>query len=144
MQVKQVSVFIENISGRLAEISRILGQNNIDIRALSIADTAEFGILRLITNDPDVAVSVLKEYGFSVGTTEVIAICVDDAPGGLSKSLSCLEQNEIGIEYMYAFIGNSQDNKALVIIRVEDTMKAIEVLKNCAIDIISPEMIYSM
>ena len=144
MQVKQVSIFLENVSGRLAEVSRALGQNSIDIRALSIADTTEFGILRLIVNDPDLAVSVLKEAGFSVGTTEVIAICVDDSPGGLTGALTCLENNEIGIEYMYAFIGCSADNKALVIIRVERTDKAIEVLNNCGIATVPPKEIYSM
>jgi hypothetical protein len=144
MQVKQVSVFIENISGRLAEVSRVLGQNNVNIRALSIADTSEFGILRLIVNDPDLAASLLKKDGFSVGTTEVIAICVDDSPGGLTDALTCLEHNEIGIEYMYAFIGSSDPEKALVILRVEDTEKAIEVLNNCGIDTVPPNKIYTM
>lgn len=144
MQVKQVSIFLENVSGRLAEVSRVLGRNNIDIRALSIADTSEFGILRLIVNDPDKASSVLKKEGFSVGTTDVIAICVDDTPGGLTDALDCLESNEVGIEYMYAFIGSSEDNRALVIIRVEDTEKAIEELGNCGITTLPPEKIYSM
>lgn len=144
MQVKQVSIFLENKSGRLAEVSRVLGNKNIDIRALSIADTTEFGILRLIVNDPDMAVSALKDYGFSVGTTEVIAICVDDTPGGLSDALTCLEKNNVGIEYMYAFIGNTGDNKALVILRVEDIEKAMDVLKISGITTISSDRIYNM
>ncbi|MGI6621813.1 MAG: acetolactate synthase [Clostridiaceae bacterium] len=144
MFVKQVSVFLENKSGRLAEVSRILGQNSIDIRALSIADTAEFGILRLIVNNPDLAVEVLTEKGFSVGTTEVIAIRVDDKPGGLSQALNCLEENDIGIEYMYAFIGNVGSCKALVIIRVDDVQYAMETLEKNNIEIVPSEKIYGM
>jgi hypothetical protein len=144
MLVKQVSVFLENKSGRLAEVSRILGQNSIDIRALSIADTAEYGILRLIVNNPDLAVKVLSEEGFSVGTTEVIAISVDDRPGGLSRALTCLQENNIGIEYMYAFIGNVGQSKALVIIRVDDIQYAIETLKKNNIETMPAEKIYSM
>jgi len=144
MFVKQVSVFLENKSGRLAEVSRILGQNSIDIRALSIADTAEFGILRLIVNNPDLAVEVLTEKGFSVGTTEVIAIRVDDKPGGLSQALNYLEENDIGIEYMYAFIGNVGSCKALVIIRVDDVQYAMETLEKNNIEIVPSEKIYGM
>ncbi len=142
--VKQVSVFLENKSGRLAEVSRILGRNSIDIRALSIADTAEFGILRLIVNNPDLAVKVLSDKGFSVGTTEVIAIRVDDKPGGLSEALNCLEENDIGIEYMYAFIGNVGSSKALVIIRVDDVQNALEILDKNNIETVPAEQIYSM
>lgn len=137
MQVKQVSVFLENKSGRLAEVARILVSKNIDIKALSIADTTEFGILRLIVNSPDSAVEVLRENNFSVGITEVIAICVDNNPGGLSVALNCLEDNNIGIEYMYSYIGNTGDGKAIIIIRVEDTQNAINVLKSKGIDIMS-------
>jgi len=144
MMVKQVSVFLENKSGRLAEVSRILGRNSIDIRALSIADTAEFGILRLIVNNPDLAVKVLSDKGFSVGTTEVIAIRVDDKPGGLSEALNCLEENDIGIEYMYAFIGNVGSSKALVIIRVDDVQNALEILDKNNIETVPAEQIYSM
>lgn len=142
MLLKQVSIFLENKSGRLAEVSRILGKNNIDISALSIADTTEFGILRLIVNNPDVAVEVLNEHGFTVRTTDVIAICVDDKPGGISKALDCLEKNDVGIEYMYAFIGNAGNDKALVIIRVEDIEHALEVLNKNDIKIIPADEIY--
>ncbi len=144
MLLKQVSIFLENKSGRLAEVSRILGNNNIDISALSIADTTEFGILRLIVNNPDLAVKVINEQGFTVATTEVIAICVDDKPGGISKALDCLEENHIGIEYMYAFIGNTRKDKALVIIRVEDVQLALDVLAKNNIEIIPADEIYNM
>lgn len=144
MLVKQVSVFLENKSGRLAEVSRILGKKNIDISALSIADTTEYGILRLIVNKPEEAVVALKENGFSVRTTDVIAISVSDKPGGLAKALDQLELNQIGIEYMYAFLGNNGLGKAIVILRVEDTESAIEILKNEDIDIMPSDEIYRL
>lgn len=144
MLVKQVSVFLENKSGRLAEVSRILGENNIDIKALSIADTTEYGILRIIVNDPELTVSVLKDKGFSVRTNNVIAVSVSDKPGGLLEALECLHRNHIGIEYMYAFIGNIEMGKAIVILRVEEKEKAIDVLQKSGIDLIESSRIYSL
>jgi hypothetical protein len=144
MLVKQVSVFLENKSGRLAEVTRVLGEAGIDISALSIADTTEFGILRLIVNNPDRAVGVLKDSGFSVGTTEVIAISVDDQPGGLARALSILEKNGIGIEYMYAFLGSARTGKAIVIIRVEESARAIEALSASDVDIMPSADIYRL
>ena len=144
MFVKQVSVFLENKLGRLAEVSHVLGQNNIDISALSIADTTEYGVLRLIVNRPEKAAEILKEDGFSVTTTDVIAISVGDRPGGLTKALDCLHQNHVDIEYMYAFIGRSETGKATVILRVEDTEKAVDVLKKSGIDIMPSSEIYRL
>lgn len=144
MLVKQVSVFLENKSGRLAEVTRIMGEAGIDISALSIADTSEFGILRLILNNPDLAVTVLKNNGFSVGTTEVIAISVEDIPGGLSQVLSILELNNIGIEYMYAFTGSTKTGKAIVILRVEDSDRAVEILVDSGIDVMPSKEIYRL
>jgi len=143
MLVKQISVFLENKSGRLADVTRILGKNDIDIGALSIADTTDFGVLRLIVNDPEKAEKVLKEEGFSVGITNVIAIGVEDKPGGLSVALEVLEKEGIGIEYMYAFVGKSE-NQALVILRVEDSDKAVSVLKENNICVLSAEQVYSL
>jgi len=143
MLIKQISVFLENKSGRLAEVTRILGQNNIDISALSIADTTDFGILRLIVNNPDMAEKVLRENEFTVSSTEVIGISVEDKPGGLSKALSVLEKSEIGIEYMYAFVGKCTD-EALVIIRVDDSENAIDVLKKNGIKVLSAENVYKL
>lgn len=144
MQVKQVSIFLENKSGRLAEVTRVLGSRGIDINALSIADTTEFGILRLIVDNPDGAVEVLREHGFTVGITEVIAICVDNKPGGLSVALNHLEKNNIGIEYMYSYIGNTGEGKAIIIIRVEDTQNALDVLTENKVDIMPANEIYSL
>src|SRR5512133_1303085 len=99
MKVEQISIFIENKSGRLAEVSRILGEDNINIRALSLADTSDFGILRLIVNDCEKAKAVLKDKGFTVSKTEVVAVEVPDRPGGLSSILQTLDAVQINVEY---------------------------------------------
>ncbi len=143
MLIKQISVFIENKSGRLAEVTQILGQNAIDISALSVADTTDFGILRLIVNNPDKAEKVLKDNEFTVSSTNVIGIAVEDKPGGLSKALTLLEKQGIGIEYMYAFVGKSSD-EALVIIRVDEADKAIGVLDKGGIKVLSSESVYKL
>ena len=100
---KQVSVFLENKSGRLADVCRTLGEHGINIRALCIADTSDFGILRLIVNRPDDATTILRDAGFSVGETNVIAVQIPDVPGGLGMALALLEGAGVNVEYMYAF-----------------------------------------
>jgi hypothetical protein len=104
MKVEQISIFLENKAGRLAEVTRILGEGGINIRALSLADTSDFGILRLIVNDHEKAKKILKEHGFTVGRTEVVAVEVEDRPGGLSSILQILYEAGINVEYMYAFV----------------------------------------
>ena len=116
---KQVSVFLENKSGRLAEVCRTLGEHGINIRALCIADTSDFGILRLIVNRPDDATSVQREAGFSVGETDVIAVQIPDQPGGLGHALALLEGAGVNVEYMYAFFTRIEGN-AVVLFRVAD------------------------
>ncbi|HIU48266.1 MAG TPA: ACT domain-containing protein [Candidatus Avimonoglobus intestinipullorum] len=143
MLVKQISVFVENKSGRLAEIIGILGANGIDISALSIADTTDFGILRLIVNDPPLAEKVLKDNGMVVKATDVIAIAVEDKPGGLAKALKLISDARIEIEYMYAFIGKS-DNGALVIVRVNKPDEAVDILENSGISIIDAKDVYRL
>jgi len=143
MLVKQISVFLENKSGRLAEVTRILGSNNIDISALSIADTTEFGILRLIVNDPEKAEKVLKEHGLTVSSTNVIAIAVEDKPGGLAHILEILEKRKIDIEYLYAFVGK-MDNEALVILRVENLNEAAAALIESNVKVLSAEEVYNL
>lgn len=143
MLVKQISVFLENKSGRMAEVTKILGEKNIDISALSIADTTDFGILRLIVNNPEEAEQILKENNFAVSCTNVIAIAVADKPGGLAKILQILDNFSIGIEYMYAFVGKNRD-EALVIIRVEDLIKAVEVLNKNKIRVLSANEVYNL
>jgi hypothetical protein len=143
MMVKQISVFLENKSGRLAEVTKILGANNIDISALSIADTTDFGILRLIVNKPEEAESILKQNGLTVSCTSVIAIAVEDEPGGLASALEVFEKEAIGIEYMYAFVGKSE-NEAMVILRVEDAARAITLLENKKIKVLPSDTVYKL
>jgi hypothetical protein len=143
MLVKQISIFLENKSGRLAEVTRILGTNDIDISALSIADTTDFGILRLIVNKPEKAEEILKDNGFTVSCTSVIAIAVADRPGGLALALDILDREAIGIEYMYAFVGKSSD-EALVILRVEDPDRAIESLTRNNVRVLSSSAVYEL
>lgn len=120
MKMKQITVFLENKSGRLAKVTRLLGDQGINIRALTIADTADFGILRLIVPAPERALAFLKSQGFAVSETEVIAVRVPDEPGGLAGVLDLMERNQINIEYMYAFVGKSGAD-AVVVFRVDDT-----------------------
>lgn len=143
MFIKQLSIFVENKPGRLATITNLLKQNDIDIRALSIADTRDFGIMRLIVNDPEKAEKVFKDAGCTVSLTNVIAIGIDDKPGGLAGAMDVLYANNISVEYMYAFISKT-DNTAYVILRVENNEKALEALKDNNIQILSAEDIYKM
>ena len=143
MKVEQISIFIENKSGRLAEITRILGDAGINIRALSLADTSDFGILRLIVNDVEKAKVVLKEKGFTVSKTEVVAVEVPDCPGGLSAILQCLDGEAINVEYMYAFVERCGGN-AVIIFRFDETDKAIGVLRSKSFNILEGERLYSL
>jgi hypothetical protein len=143
MKVEQISVFLENKSGRLAEVMRVLGSANINIRALSIADTSDFGILRIIVNDKDKALATLKEKDFTVSKTEVVAVEVPDTPGGLSKILDLLDRQGVNVEYMYAFIERSSDN-AVIIFRFDENDKAITVLQRAGITILDGSKVYSI
>ncbi|HOM03360.1 MAG TPA: ACT domain-containing protein [Acetivibrio sp.] len=143
MLVKQISVFLENKSGRLAEVTQILAESNIDISALSIADTTDFGILRLIVNDPETAEKALKDNGFTVSCCDVIAVSVPDEPGGLAKALKALEAESIGIEYMYAFVGKAE-NEALVIFRIDNPEKAVEMLEKAGVKVLSSDTVYKL
>ncbi|MGN1480705.1 ACT domain-containing protein [Porcipelethomonas sp.] len=143
MLIKQISIFVENKPGRLSAMTDILKENNIDIRALSIADTKDFGILRLIVNDPDKACSALKNADCTVTITDVLAVGVEDRPGGLSAVMHTLYENGISVEYMYAFVSKSED-VAYVILRVADNNKAAEVLKTAGIKLLTSKEIYEM
>lgn len=143
MKVEQLSIFIENKSGRLAEITRILGEACINIRALSLADTSDFGILRLIVNDCEAAKTVLKDKGFTVSKTEVVAVEVPDRPGGLSAILQVLDRESINVEYMYAFVERCGGN-AVIIFRFDETDKAIGVLTANSFVVLDGERLYRM
>ena len=136
MTLSQLSVFIENKSGSLSKIIKILANEGVDIRALSIADTTDFGILRLIVNDVDRAVKVLKAADMAVSKTEVIGIKFKDEPGSLATVLTALAENGVDVEYSYAFITHSKTN-ACVVIRVEDNAAALRVLKENNFDLVS-------
>lgn len=138
MKVEQISIFLENKSGRLAEVSKTLAENTINIRALSLADTADFGILRLIVDDLDKTIRVLKENGFTVGRNEVLAVVVPDRPGGLSGILGALQGKTINVEYMYAFVRKS-DGDAVLIFRFDEIEKAVEVLLAAGTKILNSE-----
>ena len=141
MIIKQLSVFVENRNGRMLDIAKTLAANDIDISALSLADTSDFGVLRLIVDKPDKAKQALKEIGIVVKISDVIAIAMDDAPGGMAKALEVISNNGISIEYMYACIGKTS-GKALMVMRTEDTEKAEEILDVNGFGLVSPGDIY--
>ena len=136
MTIKQVTVLIENERGRLAETTRVLGESGIDIRALSIADTTRFGVLRLIVDNPERAMEVLKAAGFSASLAEVVAIGVSDQPGGLATALAILSDAGVSVEYMYAFVARIRD-QANVILRVDDNTVATGVLAQAGFHLLS-------
>ncbi len=125
MIIKQLSVFLENESGRLTELTKILHENNINISALSIAETEQYGLMRMIVDNPDKAITALKQEGFSVHTTEVICIVTPDIPGSLNAALTYLSEAGINVSYMY---GYSSGGKAPIIMKVSDPAKAVEIL----------------
>ena len=143
MKVEQISIFLENKSGRLADVTRIVGEGGVNIRALTLADTSDFGILRLIVNDSTRALEILKEAGFTVGMTEVIAIEVPDRPGGLADILDRIGERGINVEYMYAFVEKSGDN-AVVIFRFDDLEQAVELLQKEGVTILPREKVSSL
>ncbi len=138
MVVEQISIFLENKAGRLAEVTRALSEADISIRALSLADTSDFGILRIIVKDHEKAKNILKEKGFTTGRTTVVAIEVEDKPGGLNNILEILAENTINVEYMYNFVQKDTTN-ATMIFRFDKAEKAIEALTAHNIAIISAE-----
>ena len=127
MIIKQISIFIENRQGRLAEVTDILGKNDVNICALSIADTTDFGILRIIVDDPDRVINILKENNITASTTSVLSVIVDDRPGGLAAVLRILADHGITVEYMYAYISRTED-KAFVVMRTEKEEEAEAIL----------------
>lgn len=143
MRVEQISVFLENKAGRLSEVCRILGQADINIRALALADTTDFGILRLIVNDTAKAKATLNEKGFTVGRTDVVAVEVPDRPGGLAAVLGILEEHEINVEYMYAFVQQSGAN-AVIIFRFDDLDLAVAKLQAAGVTVLPGEKVYAL
>lgn len=143
MTVKQISVFVENKEGKLAEFTDILAQHGVDMRALSLADTRDFGILRLIVQDPDQAAQVLKETGCIFSTTQVLAVEIPDRPGSFSNVLKILSQAHISVEYTYAFI-TPKAGSACMIFRVADNEKAAQALTANGVGLISQQQLFQM
>jgi hypothetical protein len=135
MQVSQISIFIENRSGRLAAITSFLGKAGINIRALSLADTSDFGILRLIVDKPKEACLLLKEQGFTYSLTDVVAVEVPDRPGGLASVLNLLHAGGINVEYMYGFVEKSAD-KAVLVFRFDDVAAAVKRLTSGGVKVL--------
>lgn len=143
MLAEQISIFIENKEGRLAEVTAILRDAEVNIRALSLADTTDFGVLRLIVNNNEKAEQALRKEGFTVGRTRVLAVEVSDEPGGLNKVLDPLWMQNVNVEYMYAF-ANPQCKNAIMVFRFDDHDKALEILKQHQIKVITTEEIASL
>jgi len=143
MRVEQISIFLENKAGRLAEVTRILSEAGVNIRALSLADTSDFGILRLIVDNNDKAKTALKEQGLTVGKTDVVAVEVDDRPGGLSLILNILSKEQINVEYMYAFVQHSGKD-AVIIFRFDNIDAAIKLLMENGVKIIEGKTVYTL
>jgi hypothetical protein len=141
--IKQISVFVENKKGRLARITEVLGQGGIDLIALSIADTTNFGIMRCIVSNPDKAIALLKEHDFTASTTEVIVAEVVDKPGGLSHVLDLLDKSDISVEYLYSFVRTKSEN-ALILFRVEDVAMAVKTLKAGGVKLLDEKDIYGI
>lgn len=140
MFIKQLSIFVENKTGRLQSIIDTLSKNGVNISALSIADTTDFGILRMIVDDVDKARNELREIGVISKCTDVIAVYIDDKTGGLASVLEVVAEENLGIEYMYAFLGR-REGKAIMVLKADEPEKAVELLKRHNIEIATKETI---
>ena len=136
MSLKQLTIFVQNKQGALVDITETLAKHEVNIRALSIADTQDFGILRLIVNDNDTALKTLSDEGYLLRTTDVVGVKIGDAPGKLSKALKVLDENEINVEYLYAFMARTEKH-AYVVLRVADNNKAEAALENAGFHLIT-------
>ncbi len=143
MEVKQISLFLENKKGRLWEALNVLAKAKINIRALSIADTSDFGILRLIVPEPDKAKKALEKNNFTVRENDVIAVGVSDRPGGLAEILKILTDADINVEYMYAFVEKS-GQKAIVVLRTDSISKGKKALKQAGAMVLTAQQVYSL
>jgi len=143
MTIEQLSVFVENKPGKLLEALETLAEAEVDMRALSLADTSDFGILRIIVDKPDKALDILSDAGFLVKSNDVLAVVIGDRPGGLASVVRLLAEADVNIEYTYAFVAHSKDN-AYVILRVDDNDAAIKVLTKSDVKLLTAKEMYSM
>jgi len=128
MSLKQISVFVENKPGKMQHLTQVLADHNVDMRALSLAETSDFGIVRIIVDDVYAASTMLKDEGFIHNVTKVLGVAIPDQPGGLNTVLAVLKEAEINVEYMYAFLGGKRVDHAYMIFRVEDNKAAVAAL----------------
>ena len=135
MAIKQLTVFVQNSKGTIVSVTDILAKNNVNIRALSIAETKDFGILRLIVNDNELAIKLLQENGYLIKAIDVIGVKIGDEPGKLSSALSVLDKADINVEYLYAFMSRTEKH-AYVVLRVEDNALAETALTNAGFKLI--------
>jgi hypothetical protein len=136
MKLTQISVFLENRKGRLYDVCSLLGKNNINIRALTIAETESFGVLRIVVDKSDLAIQTLRKNNFVANITDVVAIEVGDKPGGLAEILKIFADSDINVEYMYGFVEKFSDN-ALLVFRFEDTDKAAKILTDKGVKVVT-------
>ena len=136
MKIMQISIFLENRKGRLSDVCSLLGANDVNIRALTIAETESFGVLRIVVDKSDVAIKLLRDNHFVANFTDVVAIEVPDKPGGLASILKVLSDNDVNIEYMYGFVEKFSD-KALLVMRFEDTDFAQQILAKHNIHVVA-------
>ena len=141
MPIKQLSLFVENQPGSLSKVCQVLKENRINISTLSLADTREYGILRLLIQEHDRARVVLEEAGYVVKVTDVLALTVPDHPGGLADTLAILDKHALSVEYMYAFT-YGRSNKAIIVFRFENPDKAVEQLKDEPIELVRAEELF--
>jgi len=142
MKVKQISVFMENQVGRLAEMTGSLGQAGINIMALTVAESTDFGVVRMIVNDFEKARKILKEKNFTVRETEVLAIEIADQPGSLASVLKTFSENKLNVEYMYAFVGRREG--AIMVFRFDDPDQALKALKGTKVKVLSNEEVLAL
>jgi len=143
MKIPQLSVFIENKVGRLAEIANTLGEIGANIRAMSLADTSEFGILRLVVDKPEATRTVLKDYGYAVRQADVVAVAIPDRPGELGRLLDTLQRDGLNVEYMYAFVQKHSES-AVMILRIEDLDAAMAAMTAAGYTLLTTEQIYAL
>lgn len=143
MLVKQINVFLENSFGRLAEVTKVMGKANIDIRALYVADSTDYGILRMILDKPEEAVMVLTEAGFTVSMTPVLAVAIPDKPGTLEATLAKFSETGESMEYIYGFVGRKSE-EAIMVIRVQNFDPVIKKFEEAGIRILKPEEVYGI
>ena len=143
MYTKQVSVFLENKKGRLAEVTGVLAAEGVNIRALSLADTADFGVLRLIVDDPERCLRVLKAHGLAAQQTDMLAVEIDDEPGSLHRIVEAVGREGVSIEYMYAFFRKKGDN-VIVVFRSDDAAQAAEALRKGGIPILPEAVVQNL